>query len=102
MDMPGLSTFLNDTIYWALDTNVVDPVSIKIPILDMMAGSDTGDQIIGVLVVNVFEAKNLKNFEIAGVSDPYLKVMIGEKTVAKTKTINAKYTLFHDLTHLIA
>jgi Ca2+-dependent lipid-binding protein len=42
MDAPGLSTFLHETIDWALESSIVNPNMIKFQLLDWWTGSGGG------------------------------------------------------------
>ncbi|KAJ3201403.1 hypothetical protein HDU67_001364, partial [Dinochytrium kinnereticum] len=57
---------------------------------------------VGVLKVTVFEAKDLKNVELAGVSDPYAKILIGGNEVARTSEITQSLTPYWGETYYIA
>ncbi len=109
MDLPGLSSFISDMIKWGLDTSLVHPVTLKIPVLQYMTVEEGTnklipfkliliiiDKIVGVLTVTAHEARNLKNVEVTGKSDPYAKLLIGGKEVWRTRVIDNKYVV-HDL-----
>ena len=71
---------------------LVDPNKIPIDVEGIMmgGGSTEGDKPVGVLKVNIFEAKNLKNIEKVGKSDPYVRIWVGGKVAARTKTMEEK------------
>ncbi|TPX65676.1 hypothetical protein SpCBS45565_g05016 [Spizellomyces sp. 'palustris'] len=88
MDTPGLSSFLTDTISYYTKMFVVDPNKITIDLEQLLGGTSEADKPIGVLRVSLYEAKGLKNMELAGKSDPYALLFVGGKQVARTKTID--------------
>ncbi|KAI8609801.1 C2 domain-containing protein [Chytriomyces sp. MP71] len=47
---------------------------------------------LGVIKMIIHEARNLKNVELAGVSDPYCIISIGQKEIARTKTVENSLT----------
>ncbi|KND03955.1 uncharacterized protein SPPG_01407 [Spizellomyces punctatus DAOM BR117] len=88
MDTPGLSSFLTDTINYYTKMFVVDPNKITIDLEQLLGGTSEADKPVGVLRVSLYEAKGLKNMELAGKSDPYALLFVGGKQVARTKTID--------------
>ncbi|KAJ3061081.1 hypothetical protein HDU99_005678, partial [Rhizoclosmatium hyalinum] len=86
MDMPGLKNSLNQIVASAL-SSYVTPRKNTIDLDAIMNG--TGAEVpVGLLKITLHEAKHLKNFELAGISDPYVLVRLGGKEVARTKTID--------------
>ncbi|KAJ3134514.1 hypothetical protein HK100_003559 [Physocladia obscura] len=81
MDTPALKASLNNILAYAL-AGFVYPSTNSINLDAMLNGTD-----IGVLKITLHEAKNLKNMELAGVSDPYVLIAIGGKIVGRTKAI---------------
>ena len=59
------------------------------------------DYAVGVLSIHVSEAKGLKNVEVTGKSDPYVKIVLGGTEVARTKAIDNKFVSFLPLDSLI-
>ncbi|KAJ3410019.1 hypothetical protein HDV05_004126 [Chytridiales sp. JEL 0842] len=82
MDLPGLSNFLSDTIGYAL-SGFVEPHKNYFD-MDGFFNGTSADCVSGVLRITLYEAKDLKNQELAGVSDPYARVIIGGKPMVKT------------------
>ncbi|KAI8928229.1 C2 domain-containing protein [Entophlyctis helioformis] len=89
-EIPGLSTFLHDTINFQVDQAIVNPNKIPIDLEAMMNGPDSIDRPIGVLRLSIFEGKQLRNVDITGVSDPCAVVFLGGKEVARTRVIDNK------------
>ncbi|KAJ3020939.1 hypothetical protein HKX48_009472 [Thoreauomyces humboldtii] len=101
MDTPGLSNFINDTIDHYTSLYVVDPNKITIDLEQLLGSTTELDKPVGVLRVAVYEAKGLKNMELAGKSDPYARLYIGGKPVMRTKTISNSLNPVWDETHHI-
>ncbi|KAI9363902.1 hypothetical protein DFJ73DRAFT_956356 [Zopfochytrium polystomum] len=91
-DTPGLQTFVNDVIASSL-SSYVEPHKNIFDMESFFAGPDA-DVVKGVLRVTLYEARNLKNVELAGVSDPYVVVKIGGKEVARTSIIDGNLNPF--------
>ena len=89
MDLPGLNSFLNETIKYQLENNIVDPNRITLQIEEMM-NSSTSDEPVGILSVSVYEARSLRNVEsLGGISDPYASLKIGSVVISKTKVVES-------------
>ncbi|KAI9363900.1 hypothetical protein DFJ73DRAFT_809986 [Zopfochytrium polystomum] len=99
MDTPGLQTFLNDIIASSL-SGYVEPRKNFFDMEAFFTGTES-DRVHGVLRVTVYEARNLKNQELAGVSDPFVIVKIGSKEVAKTNAIDGNLHPFWGQTYYI-
>ncbi|KAI8800910.1 hypothetical protein BJ742DRAFT_48849 [Cladochytrium replicatum] len=89
MDTPGLSNFVTDTIMGILRSMLVYPNPMVFDMEAMMGPGEELDGPVGVLYVTVHEARNLRNKELAGTSDPYARIMIGDKVIAKSKTLSS-------------
>ncbi|KAJ3158848.1 hypothetical protein HDU86_002536 [Geranomyces michiganensis] len=101
MDTPGLSNFISDTIDYYTALYVIDPNKITIDLEQLLGTSTEADKPIGVLRVSVYEAKGLRNMELAGKSDPYAVMTIGGKQVIRTKTITNTLNPVWEETHHI-
>eukprot|EP00842_Homolaphlyctis_polyrhiza_P000132 jgi/Hompol1/1119/HPOL_002644-RA len=96
-DIPGLSTFLQDTIDSVLRSAIVNPNKISINMVE-----ETADRPIGVFCITIFDAKALKNVDITGTSDPCAAVIIGGKEVARTKVIdNNLFPSWNETFHVV-
>ncbi|KAI9005916.1 hypothetical protein BC832DRAFT_555623 [Gaertneriomyces semiglobifer] len=87
MDTPGLSQFINDQINYNVSSMLIDPHWLTLDIAALMGVSSEADKPVGVLRILIFEARDLKNRELTGKSDPYCVVTIGGKQVVKTRVI---------------
>ncbi|KAJ3112385.1 hypothetical protein HDU96_004597 [Phlyctochytrium bullatum] len=61
----------------------------------------SSDAPVGVLKITIFEARDLKNVELGGVSDPYAVVKIAGKEVARTSTIDQSLSPYWGETYYI-
>ncbi|KAH9272619.1 hypothetical protein BASA83_005124 [Batrachochytrium salamandrivorans] len=101
-DIPGLSTFLEDTINGQLRAAVVNPNKISINLAEMMNAGDSSDRAIGIFKITLFDAKQLKNVDVTGMSDPCAIVHIGGKEVARTHVIdNSLAPVWNETFHII-
>ncbi|KAI9149756.1 Tricalbin-2 [Blastocladiella emersonii ATCC 22665] len=85
----SIRKWLDDTIAWAINTNLVYPVPLVLPFDDWFNNPMLeADKSIGVLVVHVRFAKGLKNADLIGKSDPFARIVVGSNVVGKTNVIN--------------
>lgn len=86
--IPGLETFIMETIHSILGPMMYDPNVFPIEIAKMLAG-DPIDQAIGVLQVTFHGAQGLKNPDkFSGTPDPYATVSINNRNeLARTKHV---------------
>ncbi|KAI9225040.1 hypothetical protein BC828DRAFT_134962 [Blastocladiella britannica] len=100
-DMNGFSGFrkwLSETISWGISTNLVWPVPLVIPLDDWFNHpSAEANASIGVLVVHIKSAQGLKNADLIGKSDPFVKISLAGQTVAKTVVIHNNLNPFWDV-----
>ncbi|KAJ3389188.1 hypothetical protein HDU84_009095 [Entophlyctis sp. JEL0112] len=92
MDLPALRASLDGGIGYALK-DYVSPNKNSID-LDAIMNGTGADAPAGVLKVTFHEAKNLKNVELAGTSDPYVAVRLGGVVVGKSKVISSSLNPF--------
>ncbi|KAI9363392.1 hypothetical protein DFJ73DRAFT_620407, partial [Zopfochytrium polystomum] len=100
MDTPGLQTFLQDSINSTL-SHYVEPQRQVFDVEGFFDGSNNGNIVIGVLRITLYEARDLKNVELAGVSDPYVVVSINGKSVCKTSVVNGSLNPFWGETYFV-
>ncbi|KAI9105980.1 C2 domain-containing protein, partial [Phlyctochytrium arcticum] len=101
MDTPGLSSFLTDTIAYYTKAFVVDPNFFPIDVEQLLGSALPADKPVGVLRVSLYEAKGLRNMELAGKSDPYARIMIGGKIVSRSKHVSNSLNPVWDETFFI-
>ncbi|KAJ4860825.1 c2 domain-containing protein [Trichoderma breve] len=87
--IPGLEKFILEQIHGNLAPMMYAPHVFPIEVAKMLAGSPV-DQAIGVLVVTLHGAHNLKNTDnFAGTVDPYAVLTLNRRQeLARTKTID--------------
>ncbi|KAI9201963.1 C2 domain-containing protein [Polychytrium aggregatum] len=83
MDIPGLNSFIKDTV----DSQVRNLGVSTIEIASIFATEEPADKPVGILRLIIHEAVNLRNLENLRKSDPYARVIIGGSIVARTKAI---------------
>lgn len=86
---PGLEGIIEGTIRTAVEDSMLWPARNIIPIIPGDY-SDLELRVVGILEVNVVQAKELKNKDIIGKSDPFAQLYIRRisNRVKKTKIIN--------------
>ncbi|KAJ3102687.1 hypothetical protein HDU96_009549 [Phlyctochytrium bullatum] len=96
----GLAGLIKGVVNNAL-AEYIEPHKQIVDMEAMFNGSGS-DVPVGVLKVTIFEAKDLKNRELGGISDPYAVVKIGgEKEVARTSTVNQSLAPYWGETYYI-
>ncbi|KAJ3321040.1 hypothetical protein HDU76_000166, partial [Blyttiomyces sp. JEL0837] len=92
MDTPGLQAQLQSIVASSL-SGYVEPHKNIFDMEGFMTGS-SADTVVGVLKITIYEARNLKNIELAGTSDPYAKVVIGGVDRGRTGVVDASLNPF--------
>jgi Ca2+-dependent lipid-binding protein len=92
--MAGLGDVITEAVYSQINSLMVKPQKIRIPISDWTSALDSQENEIpvGVLRVQIFEAKAIKNVDVTGISDPMALIFLGGKKVAQTRCL--KNTLY--------
>lgn len=90
LNLPLLNNFIIETMNSILSSVVVAPNKIHLDLEALMGMANEQDRPIGILRIDVYEARQLKNVDTFGLSDPFVKVYMGKKVVAKTKVIDDK------------
>ncbi|KAK9719096.1 Tricalbin-2, variant 2 [Basidiobolus ranarum] len=109
--IPGLSSFIKEQIHAVLGPMMYNPNVFTLNMEQLMSGVDT-EAAIGVLKIRIRHARNLKNLEVVGLSDPYVRLNINNRaelgrTAFKQNTLNPSwdetfYILIHDLNETLA
>ena len=88
--IPGLAPFIRDQVHANLGPMMYDPNVFTIDLQALLSGTPL-DSAIGVLKINITEARGLNSVKLAGgAPDPYLSIALGAKPpIAKTKTIES-------------
>ncbi|KAJ3098015.1 hypothetical protein HDU97_004375 [Phlyctochytrium planicorne] len=95
----GLSSLVSGVLTTIL-SGYVEPNKNIFDMESFFEGSDS-DVPVGVLKVTIFEAKDLKNVELGGVSDPYAKVFIGGEEVARTSEVSTTLSPYWGETYFV-
>ncbi|ORX79169.1 hypothetical protein K493DRAFT_321089 [Basidiobolus meristosporus CBS 931.73] len=105
--IPGLQTFIRDQTNAILGPMMYAPNVFTLDVEQLMSGVDM-DAAVGVLKVNVRSARNLKNLELIGMSDPYVVLRCNgraelARTSVKDNTVNPVWDeTYYILLHSIA
>ncbi|ORX49323.1 hypothetical protein BCR36DRAFT_328417 [Piromyces finnis] len=87
MSIPGLDAGIGKIIQMVISSIALEPTRITIDVEDMLK-SMTLDQPIGLLKVNFYEGKELKNNSKIGTDDPYAQLSINGNILTKTNVID--------------
>ncbi|KAI9462339.1 tricalbin [Lactarius psammicola] len=92
MNIPGLSSFILDTIHSILGPMMYEPNVFTLNLEQLLSGAPV-DAAIGVIKVTVYNARNIKASKIGGgTPDPYVSFSINNRTeLTKTKYKNSTY-----------
>jgi len=84
-NIPGLAPFIRDQIHATLQPMMYDPNEYILDMEAMLSGVPL-DTAIGVLQLTIFNAKGLKNPELIGSTDPFIRVSVGGRAeLARTE-----------------
>ncbi|CAE6474512.1 unnamed protein product, partial [Rhizoctonia solani] len=91
-NIPGLSSFIRDTVHWVLQPMMYDPNVFTLNLEQLLSGAPL-DAAIGVLQVTIFDARGLKGAKIGGgTPDPYVSLTINNRgEMARTKFRRSTY-----------
>ncbi|CAE6385055.1 unnamed protein product [Rhizoctonia solani] len=91
-NIPGLSSFIRDTVHWVLQPMMYDPNVFTLNLEQLLSGAPL-DAAIGVLQVTIFDARGLKGAKIGGgTPDPYVSLTINNRAeMARTKFRRSTY-----------
>ncbi|KAF9160081.1 hypothetical protein DFQ26_005899 [Actinomortierella ambigua] len=91
--IPGLQSFIRDQTHAILGPMMYNPNVFTLDLEQIMTGGASLTASIGVVQFTVYNAKDLKNTELVGNSDPYMKIRLGNRpelaqTSVKQDTLN--------------
>ncbi|KAF9977162.1 hypothetical protein BGZ73_006833 [Actinomortierella ambigua] len=91
--IPGLQSFIRDQTHAILGPMMYNPNVFTLDLEQIMTGGASLTAAIGVVQFTVYNAKDLKNTELVGNSDPYMKIRLGNRpelaqTSVKQDTLN--------------
>ncbi|CAM8972214.1 hypothetical protein QQ045_030505 [Rhodiola kirilowii] len=84
MSIPGLYSFVQETIKQQVGNMYLWPKTLEVPILDP---SKAFKKPVGILQVKVVKAMKLKKKDLMGASDPYVKLKLTEEKLSSKKTM---------------
>ncbi|KAF9183722.1 hypothetical protein BGZ51_003826 [Haplosporangium sp. Z 767] len=91
--IPGLHSFIRDQTHAILGPMMYAPNVYTLDLEQMMTGGASLTAAAGVVQFTIYNAKDLKNTELVGNSDPYCKIRLGNRpelaeTAVKEDTLN--------------
>ncbi|KAF9306138.1 hypothetical protein BGZ74_007485 [Mortierella antarctica] len=91
--IPGLQSFIRDQTHAILGPMMYAPNFYTLDLEQMMTGGASLTAAAGVIQFTIYNAKDLKNTELVGNSDPYVKIRLGNRpelasTAVKEDTLN--------------
>ncbi|KAG0225086.1 hypothetical protein BGW42_004685 [Actinomortierella wolfii] len=91
--IPGLQSFIRDQTHAILGPMMYNPNVFTLDLEQIMTGGASLTAAIGVVQFTIYNAKDLKNTELVGNSDPYVKIRLGNRpelaqTAVKEDTLN--------------
>ncbi|KAF9990464.1 hypothetical protein BGZ75_001644 [Mortierella antarctica] len=91
--IPGLQSFIRDQTHAILGPMMYAPNVYTLDLEQMMTGGASLTAAAGVVQFTIYNAKDLKNTELVGNSDPYVKIRLGNRpelahTAVKEDTLN--------------
>ncbi|KAF8954418.1 hypothetical protein BGZ46_002921, partial [Entomortierella lignicola] len=88
-NIPGMHSFIRDQTHAILGPMMYSPNVYTLDIEQMMTGGASLNAAIGVIQFTIYNAKDLKNVELMGNSDPYVKLRLGNRPeIASTQVQN--------------
>jgi len=97
-NIPGLHPFIRDIVHANLRPMLYDPNYFTVDV-EALLGGVAIENAIGVLKLVIYDAKNLTNVETFGISDPFVKITIKNRELARTKvqddTLNPHWNETH-------
>ncbi|CAG8554198.1 5902_t:CDS:10 [Paraglomus occultum] len=102
LDIPGLAHFIHSLIHSNLRPMMYYPEEYSIDVGALMKGAAV-ESAIGILKLVLYNARNIRNAEKFGTSDPYVKFGIGplRKELARTKVISNSLSPYWNETHYL-
>ncbi|BAT09180.1 Os09g0538800, partial [Oryza sativa Japonica Group] len=83
MAIPGLYRFVQETIKKQVASMYLWPKTLEVPIMDP---SKASKKPVGILLVKVLRAQNLRKKDLLGKSDPYVKLKMSDDKLPSKKT----------------
>ncbi|KAG0366577.1 hypothetical protein BGX24_003638, partial [Mortierella sp. AD032] len=94
--IPGLQSFIRDQTHAILGPMMYAPNVYTLDLEQMMTGGASLTAAAGVVQFTIYNAKDIKNSEFVGHSDPYIKIRLGNRpeiasTAVQKNTLNPVY-----------
>ncbi|KAI1318055.1 hypothetical protein EDD11_007289 [Mortierella claussenii] len=91
--IPGLHSFIRDQTHAILGPMMYAPNVYTLDLEQMMTAAGSLSSAIGIVQFTIYNARDLKNTELVGSSDPYAKIRLGNRpelasTAVKKNTLN--------------
>ncbi|KAF9438112.1 hypothetical protein BGZ76_009730 [Entomortierella beljakovae] len=86
-NIPGMQSFIRDQTHAILGPMMYAPNVYTLDIEQMMTGGASLNSAIGVVQFTIYNAKDLKNVELVGNSDPYVKLKLGNRPELATTQV---------------
>ncbi|XP_062193748.1 synaptotagmin-1-like [Phragmites australis] len=83
MAIPGLYRFVQETIKKQVASMYLWPKTLEVPIMDP---SKASKKPVGILLVKIVRAQNLRKKDLLGKSDPYVKLKMSDNKLPSKKT----------------
>ncbi|KAK3814034.1 MAG: C2 domain-containing protein [Benniella sp.] len=78
--IPGLQAFIREQIHNIIGPMMYAPNVYTLDLENIMTGGKSLTAAAGVVQFTIYEAKDLKNSEVLGNSDPYIKIRLGNRS----------------------
>ncbi|KAF9331752.1 hypothetical protein BG006_005409 [Podila minutissima] len=85
--IPGLQSFVRDQTHAILGPMMYAPNVYAMDLEQMMTGGASLTAAIGIVQFTIYDAKDLKNSELIGNSDPYVKLRLGNRPELATTAV---------------
>ncbi|KAF9024878.1 hypothetical protein BGZ52_010146 [Haplosporangium bisporale] len=85
--IPGLQSFVRDQTHAILGPMMYAPNVYAMDLEQMMTGGASLTAAIGIVQFTIYDAKDLKNAELIGNSDPYVKLRLGNRPELATTAV---------------
>ncbi|KAF9093700.1 hypothetical protein BGX27_001575 [Mortierella sp. AM989] len=86
-NIPGMQSFISDQTHAILGPMMYAPNVYTLDLEQMMSGGASLNAVIGVVQFTIYNAKDLKNVELVGNSDPYVKLRLGNRPEIATTEV---------------
>ncbi|KAF9184196.1 hypothetical protein BGZ51_003514, partial [Haplosporangium sp. Z 767] len=85
--IPGLQSFISDQTHAILGPMMYHPNMYTLDLEQMMTGGASLTAAVGIVQFTIYNAKDLKNTELVGNSDPYVSIRLGNRPALATTEV---------------